>query len=150
VLISADDFKIILKGCDVKLSRIEYAQVMAYMTSGESFSADRLLSILTPVDDDFQVNQVKDKYVSAFGGRSSVSAEEIGSLYPAIDRELSEFIQVYCNREGGVRRSLNDEEEKDEGRGGGERNYEMNREGFMLLHTDLFHSVPHRYKKLFA
>jgi hypothetical protein len=144
VMISADDFKIILKSCDVKLSRIEYAQVMAYMTSGESFSVDRLLTILTPVDDDFQVNQVKDKFVAAFNGRSSVSADEIGSLYPAIERELSEFIQVYCHRECSGRNLDDDDEE-----GNGSR-YEMNKEGFIQLHTDLYHSVPLRYKKIFA
>ena len=138
VMISADDFKIILKACDVKLSRIEYAQVMAYMTSGESFSADRLLTILIPVDDDFQIDQVKNKYVTAFHGRASVSADEIGSLYPAIERELSEFIQVYCRRG----RNLDDEE-------GNETRYEMDKDGFILLHTDLYHSVPLRYKKIF-
>jgi hypothetical protein len=140
--ISSDEFKVILKSCEVKLSRIEYAQVMAYLTSGESFSADRLLTILTPVDDDFQVSQVKDKYLTAFSGRTSVSADEIVSLYPAIEKELSELMKVYCHRESGGR-SGEDEEE-------GRRDYEMNKDGFILFHTDLFHSVPRQYKKLFA
>lgn len=138
IMISADDFKIILKSCDVKLSRIEYAQVMAYMTSGETFSVDRLLSILTPIDDDFQIDKVKEKYVAAFNGKISVPADDIAALYPAIQRELTEFIKVYCHRESGG--NVEDEERK----------YEMNKDGFLLLHTDLYHSLPQRYKKLFT
>jgi hypothetical protein len=140
-MISSDDFKMILKSCEVKLSRIEYAQVMAYLTSGESFSADRLLTILTPVDDDFQVSQVKEKYLSAFSGRTSVTADEIVSLYPAIEKELTGFIKVYCYRESGGRNGDDGEADK---------RYEMNKDGFIIFHTDLFHSIPRRYKKVFA
>ena len=144
-IISSDDFKMVLKVCDIKLTRIEFAQVMAYLTTGESFSIEKLMSILTPIDDDFQPEKVSEKYNQLFRGKNSIKCDDLLSLYSFIERELTKFLPVYASSSSFSRASQNEEKQNDSPRS----DLEIKRDGFVLLHSDLFHSVPLKYKKLF-
>lgn len=148
-IISSDDFKIVLKLCDVKLTRIEFAQVMAYLTTGESFSIEKLMTILTPIDDDFQVDRVSEKYNQIFRGKNSIKCDDLLSLYPFIEKELAKFIPAYASTSLNGSNRNRDEQSEEKQNGSPRTDYEIKRDGFILLHTDLFHSVPPKYKKLF-
>jgi hypothetical protein len=47
------ELRIALMNCGVKLSREHFGQVLAYLTRGDTFSAEKLYSILTPPSDEF-------------------------------------------------------------------------------------------------
>lgn len=146
-IISSDDFKVVLKVCDVKLTRIEFAQVMAYLTTGETFSIEKLMTILTPIDDDFQPSKVSEKYNQMYRGKNSISCDDLLSSYSFIERELAKFLPVYASStSSGRNRERSEEKDNDPSP---RTDYEIKRDGFVLLHTDLFHSVPLKYKKLF-
>jgi hypothetical protein len=123
---SSEQFRTALKNCDVKLSRIDFAQVMAHMTTGETFSSQNLINIITPDSDDFKISLARQKFDAAFGNQSVVAPEEIAALYPSIETPLLQLLHTYSSSEDGM----------------------ISREGFALIHSDLYHSVPVKYKKV--
>ena len=122
---SGDDLKTTLKNCGVSLSRVDFLGVMAYLTPGNTFSAEKFLRIITPDTEEFDPAKAGAKYDDAFGGAEHVPPHEVAELYPKLEEVLLEFIGVYV-KDGYV-----------------------SKEGFVLLHSDMFHSFPLKYKALF-
>mmetsp|Transcript_16182 Transcript_16182/g.24387 ORF Transcript_16182/g.24387 Transcript_16182/m.24387 type:complete len:339 (+) Transcript_16182:130-1146(+) len=119
----SSEFQQALKSCQVKLSRVDFAQVMAHLTKGERFSAETLMRVITPDSEDFDPAKARSKYSAAFGDAESVSPEEVAALYRGMEAPLLRMIRTYCTPEGTIAP-----------------------DGFTLMHSDMYHSVPIKYK----
>jgi hypothetical protein len=123
---NGQDLRIALKNCGVNLPRVDFLQVMAYMTPGDSFQAEKILRIITPNSEGtFDASKVGRQFDETFGGEEAVSSHDVVDLYPRLQEALLEFIGVYAS-EGLI-----------------------SKDDFVLLHSDLFHSMPLKYKAMF-
>lgn len=114
--------RIALMNCGVKLSREHFGQVMAYLTRGESFPVIKMFSVLSPANDEFDSQAVSNKFDSYFGDSGVASNQEVAELYPELEKPLLEFLCAYSSNNG------------------------ISSSDFMILHLDMFTSLPFKYK----
>lgn len=123
---NGQDLRVALKNCGVTLPRVDFLQVMAYMTPGDSFQAEKLMRIITPNSEgSFDASKVGRVYDDTFGGEEP-SSHDVAELYPRLQEALLDFIGVYASE--GV----------------------VSKDSFVLLHSDMFHSMPLKYKAMFG
>lgn len=122
---NSQDLRTALNNCGVTLSRVDFLGVMAYLTPADSFSAEKLIRIITPDTEDFDPYKAGLKYHDVFGDADAVSAQDVAELYPRLQMGLLDFISVYAP-EGDV-----------------------TKDAFVLLHSDMYHSMPLKYKAMF-
>lgn len=118
----ATGLRVALLSCGVKLSREHFGQVMAHLTRGDAFLAEKLFNILTPPSEEFDPKFVENKFGQYVDAGGSASVREVAALYPELERALLQFLDAYSS-EG-----------------------EVSAEEFMALHRDMFTSMPFKYK----
>jgi hypothetical protein len=118
------ELRIALMNCGVKLSREHFGQVLAYLTRGDTFSAEKLYSILTPPSDEFDNGFVENKFEKNFGEQGAASVQDVAGLYPELEMALLQFLEAY---------TFDNMISADE---------------FLSLHLDMFTSMPFKYKNV--
>ena len=121
----ATSLRVALMNCGVKLSREHFGQVMAYLTRGDTFPAEKIFSILTPRCDEFDMNFVEVKFEEYFGPSGNASIQEVAELYPELEMALLQFLDAYSSSDK-----------------------EISSAEFMALHLDMFTSMPYKYKSV--
>ena len=118
------ELRISLMNCGVKLSREHFGQVMAFLTRAETFQPRKLFDILSRPSDKFDRAVVEKKFVECFGEGNTASEQEVAELYPDLEKALLEFLCVYSSNNG------------------------LTSSDFILLHSDMFLSLPLKYKSV--
>jgi hypothetical protein len=118
------ELKVALMSCGVKLSRENFSQVLAFLTRGDSFPADKIFQILSPVSDEFDSEAVGKKFDDYFGSVGVASIQEVAELYPELEHALLQFLDVYSSNNG------------------------ISAADFMVLHSDMCTSMPLKYKSV--
>lgn len=117
--------RLALMNCGVKLSREHFGQVLAYLTRGDTFSAEKLFQVLTPPCDEFDSDFVSNKFEEYFGRSGAASVQDVAELYPELEMALLKFLDVYAGPDN-----------------------EISPAEFMVLHLDMFTSMPFKYKNV--
>lgn len=121
----SSSLRVALMNCGVKLSREHFGQVMAYLTRGDTFPAEKIFKVLTPPCDEFDSDFVTNKFEEYFGASGAASIHDVAELYPELEKPLLQFLDVYANPGNLI--SPNE---------------------FMALHLDMFTSMPFKYKSV--
>lgn len=123
--ISAAALRVALMNCGVSLSRVHFNQLMAFLTRGDTFPAEKLYNTLTPPCEDFDTAFVRQQFDSHFGGaraEGGAAVQEVAALYPELEMALLQFLEAY------------------------EVDNAISADEFMKLHMDMYVSLPLKYK----
>lgn len=118
----SSSLRVALVACGVKLSREHFGQVLAFLTRGDTFPAEKLFHILTPPSEEFSSDFVEAKYGEFFNS-GAPSIQDVAELYPELEMALLQFLDAYSSD-----------------------NNEILPGDFMALHMDMFTSMPFKYK----
>lgn len=114
--------RVALMNSGSKLSREHFGQVVAFLTRGETFQAERFFNILCASSSNFNSAGVRSTFQKYFGNSGVASVQEVAELYPELENALLHFLDVYSSNNG------------------------ISPDDFVLLHTDMFTSMPSKYK----
>ena len=121
----SSSLRVALINCGVKLSRENFGQVVAYLTRGDTFSAEKIFSVLTPPCDEFDGSFAERQFEEYFGASGGASIQNVAELYPELEVALLQFLDTYAGPDN-----------------------EISSEEFMAFHLDMFTSMPFKYRSV--